>query len=109
MPNPSPLPRPTQTSPRRVSLCLIVKDEEANLHRCLTSAADLVHEIIVVDTGSADYTKDVALRFGAKAFDFSWVDSFAAARNESIRRATGDWILWLDADEWLDEDNRRKL
>jgi GT2 family glycosyltransferase len=92
-----------------VSLCLIVKDEEANLPDCLASAADLVNEIIVVDTGSTDRTKEIAARFGARVFDFPWCDDFAAARNECLRHATGDWILWLDADDRLDEENRARL
>jgi glycosyltransferase involved in cell wall biosynthesis len=95
--------------PPRVSLCMIVKNEEAHLAGCLESAADLVHEIIVVDTGSTDRTREVASRFGARLFDFPWVDSFAAARNESLRHATGEWIFWLDADDRIDEDNRRRL
>jgi GT2 family glycosyltransferase/tetratricopeptide (TPR) repeat protein len=93
----------------RVSACLIVKNEEANLPACLESVADLVDEIIVVDTGSSDATKEVAARFSAQVFDFPWVDSFAAARNESLRHATGDWIFWLDADDRIDEANRRRL
>jgi glycosyltransferase involved in cell wall biosynthesis len=92
-----------------VSLCLIVKDEEANLPDCLGSAADLVDEVVVVDTGSTDRTREVARRYGAKVVDFPWVDSFAAARNESLRHATGEWVFWLDADDRLDEDNRAKL
>jgi tetratricopeptide (TPR) repeat protein len=92
-----------------VSLCLIAKNEEANLPACLDSVADLVQEIIVVDTGSTDQTKEVAQEHGARVFDFAWVDSFAAARNESLRHATRDWILWLDGDEHFDEENRRKL
>src|SRR5262249_55825806 len=90
----------------RVSLCMIVKDEEANLPACLGSVADLVDEVVVVDTGSADRTREVAARYGAKVYDFAWVDSFAAARNESLRHATGDWVLWLDADGRLDAGNR---
>jgi GT2 family glycosyltransferase/tetratricopeptide (TPR) repeat protein len=93
----------------RVSLCLIVRNEEENLPACLGSAADLVDEIVVVDTGSQDGTRDVARRQGAKVVEFPWCDSFAAARNESLRQATGDWIFWLDADDRLDEDNRTKL
>jgi Tfp pilus assembly protein PilF len=103
------LPRLTSAGRPRVSLCLIVKDEEHNLPACLGSAADLVEEIVVVDTGSTDGTKAVAARFGARVFDFPWVDSFAAARNESLRHATGDWVFWLDADDRLDDANRRKL
>src|SRR5262249_6489310 len=74
----------------RLSLCMIVRDEEANLPDCLGSVADLVDEVVVVDTGSADRAQEVAARFGAKVVDFPWVDSFAAARNESLRHATGD-------------------
>jgi tetratricopeptide (TPR) repeat protein len=68
-----------------------------------------VGEVVVVDTGSADRTREVAVRFGAKVFHFPWCDSFAAARNESLRHATGAWVFWLDADDRLDEDNRRRL
>jgi GT2 family glycosyltransferase/Tfp pilus assembly protein PilF len=93
----------------RVSLCLIVRNEEANLADCLRSAADLVQEVVVVDTGSADRTQEIAAEFGARVFEFTWCDSFAAARNESLRHATGDWIFWLDADDRLDETNREKL
>ena len=88
---------------------MIVKDEEANLPDCLASTADLVDEIIVVDTGSTDRTKEVAASFGAKVFDFPWCDSFAEARNESLKHAAADWVFWPDADDRLDEDNRRKL
>jgi glycosyltransferase involved in cell wall biosynthesis/predicted Zn-dependent protease len=93
----------------RVSLCMIVKNEEAHLAACLRSVADLVDEMIVVDTGSSDRTKDIAARAGAQVLDHVWQDSFAAARNESLRHATGQWILWLDADEYLDETNRQRL
>src|SRR5262249_29762339 len=94
---------------QRVSLCMIVKDEEANLSACLASVADLVDEIVVVDTGSADRTREVAARFGARVFDFPWCDSFAAARNEGLRHARGEWVFWLDADDRLDEANRARL
>jgi len=93
----------------RFSLCMIVKNEEANLSDCLTSAADLFDEVVIVDTGSTDKTKEIAKGFGAKVGDFAWVDSFSAARNESIKHASGDWIFWLDADDRLDEANRDKL
>ena len=92
-----------------VSLCLMVRNEEAVLPGCLQSTADLVNEIIVVDTGSTDRTKEIAANFGAKVFDFPWCDDFAAARNECIRHATGEWIFWMDADERIDEANREKL
>jgi tetratricopeptide (TPR) repeat protein len=106
---PEVLPAPAGSTRPLVSLCMIVRDEEANLPDCLASAADLVGEVIVVDTGSTDGTRAVAGRFGARVFEFPWVDDFAAARNESLRHATGEWIFWLDADDRLDEDNRRKL
>jgi glycosyltransferase involved in cell wall biosynthesis len=95
--------------PSPVSLCVIAKNEEHNLGTCLASAADLVREIIVVDTGSTDKTKEVARAHGAKVFDFAWVDDFAAARNESIRHATGEWIFWLDADDRIDASSKNKL
>jgi glycosyltransferase involved in cell wall biosynthesis len=68
-----------------------------------------VDEVVVVDTGSADRTQEVAARLGARVFDFPWCDSFAAARNASLRHATGDWVFWLDADDRLDDDNRIRL
>ena len=79
----------------RVSLCLIVKNEEAHLPACLRSAADLVDEIVVVDTGSTDRTREVAAELGAKVYDYPWSDDFAAARNESLRHAGGNWIFWI--------------
>jgi glycosyltransferase involved in cell wall biosynthesis/Tfp pilus assembly protein PilF len=94
---------------KRVSLCMIVKNEEANLPGCLLSAADLFNEIVIVDTGSTDATKEVAKQFGARVFDFAWVDDFAAARNESLRHATGQWIFWLDGDDRIDDGNRERL
>ncbi len=86
-----------------LSLCMIVKNEERNLARCLDSVRDLAGELIVVDTGSTDATPAIAGRYGAQVlpFDFTVVD-FAAARNCAIACATGRWILMLDADETLD-------
>jgi tetratricopeptide (TPR) repeat protein len=92
-----------------VSACLIVKDAEAHLPRCLESIAGLVREVIVVDTGSTDGTRAQAEALGCRVYDFPWTDDFAAARNESLRHATGRWILCLDADEYFDEANRAKL
>ena len=93
----------------RVSLTMIVKNEEANLSACLDSVADIVDEIIVVDTGSTDATINIAESRGAKVYHFPWIDDFAAARNEALRHASGDWIFWMDADDRLDEANRLKL
>ncbi len=93
----------------RVSLTMIVRDEEANLPACLAGLGGLFYEIVVVDTGSSDRTRDIALGLGAKVFDVPWSDSFAAARNAALDRATGDYVFWLDADDRLDETNRKKL
>ena len=84
-----------------VSLCMIVKNEEDVLERCLTSAAALADEIIIVDTGSTDRTKEIAARFTSLIFDFPWRDDFAAARNESFAHASMDYCMWLDADDVL--------
>ncbi len=96
-----------------VSLCIITKNERSLLACCLASAKPVVDEIIVVDTGSTDETKDLAVVFGAKLFDFAWVNDFSKARNFSLSKASGDWILVLDADETLSskdyEDFRRLL
>jgi glycosyltransferase involved in cell wall biosynthesis/Tfp pilus assembly protein PilF len=89
-----------------ISLCMIVKNEENNLGDCLRSVADLVDEMIIVDTGSTDRTKEIARDFGARIFEFPWIDDFAAARNESLRRARRDWVFWMDADDRLDPANR---
>ncbi len=88
---------------------MMVKNEEANLPACLQSVLGLFAEIIIVDTGSTDRTRAIALEFGAKVVEFTWVDSFAAARTEGLRHAHAEWVMWLDADERLDPDNRVKL
>ena len=93
----------------KISLTLIVRDEEKNLPACLSSVAGLFDEIIVVDTGSKDRTRMIALEFGARVFDFVWVDDFAAARNAALARATGDYAFWLDADDVVDPPEREKL
>lgn len=88
----------------KISLCMIVKDEENMLPRCLKSVQDLVDEIIVVDTGSTDRTVEIAQQFGAAIYHHPWMDDFADARNASLRHAQGDWVLVLDADETLMAD-----
>lgn len=84
-----------------VTLCMIVRDEEAVLADCLASARDAADDIVVVDTGSVDSTRRIATDAGARVFDFAWCNDFAAARNEALRHARGDWVLVLDADERL--------
>ena len=80
---------------------MIVRDEASLLSECLASIQNVAQQIVVVDTGSNDDTVAIAKSFGAEVHHFEWIDDFAAARNESLRFATGDWILWLDADERL--------
>src|SRR4051794_35424546 len=83
----------------RVSLCMIVRDEEQNLADCLRPVAELFDEIVIVDTGSRDATRQVARQFTDRVVEFTWCEDFSAARNESLKHATGDWIFWLDADD----------
>jgi tetratricopeptide (TPR) repeat protein len=85
----------------KLSLCMIVKDEEKLLSHCLQSVQGLVDQIVVVDTGSCDRTLPIAQSHGAEVYTFAWCDDFAAARNASLQYVTGDWVLVLDADETL--------
>jgi tetratricopeptide (TPR) repeat protein len=93
----------------KTSLCMIVKDEAQHLDECLASVHGLADEVVVVDTGSRDDTRDIARARGAQVFDFPWCDDFSAARNESIERANGQWILWMDADDRVLPDSRPRL
>ncbi|WP_404452019.1 glycosyltransferase family 2 protein [Virgibacillus necropolis] len=93
----------------QISLCMIVKDEEEVLRRCLSSIAYLCDEIIIVDTGSTDGTIDIIKQFTNNIYHFKWVDDFSAARNFSFEKATKDFILWLDADDVLSKENQVKL
>jgi glycosyltransferase involved in cell wall biosynthesis len=88
---------------------MIVRDEEANLPRCLESVRGLFDETVVLDTGSRDRTIEIARSFGARVFDFVWVDDFAAARNAALARAKGDYAFWLDADDLIEPREREKL
>ncbi len=93
----------------RITLCMIVRDEEAMLADCLASVRGVVDEMIVVDTGSRDASPHIARKAGARVVAFSWRDDFAAARNEALRHAHGDWILQLDGDERLAPGADRRL
>lgn len=92
-----------------ISACMIVKNEERVLDRCLKSLEGLVDEIILVDTGSTDNTKVIAEKYNCKIFDFEWIDDFAAARNFSFSKADMDYIYVADADEYIDEINRESF
>lgn len=92
-----------------ISLCMIVKNEEAVLGRCLEHVKSFADEIILVDTGSIDRTKEIGGRFGAKIYDFAWRDDFSAARNEAFSKASMDYCMWLDADDVVTEENQARL
>lgn len=89
-----------------LSLCMIVKNEEDNLKSCLSQLVNFVDEIIIVDTGSNDSTKAIASEFIDKIYDFKWCNDFSKARNFSISKASNDWILVLDADEFIVDFNK---
>ncbi|WP_413199836.1 glycosyltransferase [Nostoc piscinale] len=84
-----------------ISLCMIVKNEETTLPKCLNSVKDFVDEIVVLDTGSSDRTPEIAQQFGAEVHHFQWTNNFSTARNAALKYVTGDWVLVLDADEIL--------
>lgn len=88
---------------------MIMKNEEDTLRNCLHSVKDIADEMIIVDTGSTDRSKEIAREFTDKMYDFEWINDFAAARNYSFKQATKDYILWLDADDVLLEDDQKKL
>lgn len=92
-----------------LSLCMIVRDEESRLGRCLESVRDTVDEIVILDTGSADGTKAIARRYTDRVYDYAWKDDFADARNTSFSYASKPFILWLDADDVLDPGEAEKL
>lgn len=92
-----------------ISLCMIVKDEEKVLGRCLDCIKDIVDEIIIVDTGSTDATIKIAQKYTNYIYNFEWVDDFSKARNFSFSKASKDYTMWLDADDILIENDRIKL
>lgn len=88
--------------PTTISLCIIAKDEEQNIGRCIKSAKPYVDQIVVVDTGSTDLSVEIAEELGAEVYHHIWQDDFALARNKSLEHASGNWILFMDCDEELD-------
>ena len=95
--------------PLLLSQCMIVKNEEENMERALSWAKGIAFEQIVVDTGSTDRTVEIAKKMGAKVYHFEWINDFAAAKNFAIDQAKGDWIAFLDADEYMLQEHARKL
>ncbi|KXY88426.1 MULTISPECIES: glycosyltransferase family 2 protein [Bacillus cereus group] len=91
-----------------MSACLIVKNEEDMLGKCLQSLRGYIDDIVVVDTGSTDMTKEIAKEFTDKVYDFKWMNDFAVARNFATSKASGEWILAIDADECVDGENLKK-
>lgn len=85
-----------------ISVCLIAKNEEKNIERCLSSLQPYGFEIVLVDTGSLDRTKELASKYTDKIYDFIWCDDFSAARNFSLEKASNNWIFMLDCDEWIE-------
>ena len=93
-----------------ISLCMIVKNEEKYLKQCLDSMADLFDEVIITDTGSTDNTIEIAKSYpNVKVFNFKWIDNFSAARNYSFKQAKSKYIMWVDADDVLLEEDRQKF
>ena len=88
-----------------ISLCMIIKNEEEVIGRCLSTVHEFVDEIIIVDTGSSDKSKEIVKQYTDKIIDFKWIDDFSAARNASFSQATMDYIMWLDADDILLESD----
>lgn len=93
----------------RLSLCMIVRDNEDTIAACLDSIYPWVDEINIVDTGSKDRTPEICRRFGARMFEFPWCDDFSAARNVSLQHARGEWIFWMDSDDIMTQEQGRKL
>ncbi len=92
-----------------ISLCMIVKNEEANLVECLESICNFMDEIIIVDTGSSDRTKEIALQYTDKIYDYQWNNNFADARNFSISKASNEYILVIDSDETIESVDKCEI
>lgn len=96
-------------SPISISLCMIVKNEEQTIERCLRSVEGITDEIIIVDTGSTDKTKEIVSKFTDKIYDFEWINDFSAARNYAFSQTTQKYILWLDADDVILPEDQKLL
>lgn len=92
-----------------ISLCMIVKDEEDVLERCLECAKNIADEIVIVDTGSKDRTKDIANKYTDKVYDFNWCNDFSKARNYAFSKATKEYLMWLDADDVINDSEIKKI
>lgn len=98
-----------QSDAGRLSVCIITKNEEKNIERCLACLKPYGFEIIVADTGSTDYTKEIALRYTDKVYDFEWCNDFAAAKNFAVSKATNSYVMVIDSDEFLEFVDLDKL
>jgi len=110
--NSNPTKTPQQepyTSEVKLSQCMIVKNEEKHIERALGWAKDIAYEQIVVDTGSTDRTVEIAESLGAKVFHFKWINDFSAAKNFAMNKAKGNWIAFLDADEYFPQEDAKEL
>lgn len=94
---------------KKLTVCMIARDEEDNLSRALESVREVADEILLVDTGSTDGTRGIAESFGATVIDHEWKDDFAEARNAALEKASGEYILFLDADEWVTAESAPKI
>ena len=92
-----------------ISVCIIAKNEERYIEQCLQHLLPYEMEIVVVDTGSTDRTKEIAFRYTDKVYDFTWIDNFSAARNYAAGKASNNWILVIDCDEYLAEFDTRQI
>ena len=92
-----------------ISICMIVRNEEKILEKCLKQLYPLGYELVIVDTGSTDNTKDIALRYTDKVYDYTWNSNFAEARNYAISKASCDYILMIDSDEIIVSFNKDEL
>ena len=92
-----------------ISICIICKNEEQNIEHCLKSFDNIGYEIVVVDTGSTDNTKEIAMKYTANVYDFEWCNDFAVAKNFAISKASNDFVMVIDSDEYLEQIDMKLL